>query len=150
MGDVPRVIELLSKNEETISQLYTAYAEKFPDYRDLWSDLAGQEKEHSRWIDDLCSKIKNGGIYCNAARFNSEAVKSSIKYINEQLNIAKTTDISLRNALGIALDLENSLIEKKYFEVFEGDSAELKQTLLNLAEATNRHRIKIKQALASL
>jgi rubrerythrin len=54
-------------------------------------------------------------------------------------------DISLIKALSIARDIENGLIEKKFFEVFEGDPIELKQVLLNLAAATREHHNRIEK-----
>lgn len=55
-------------------------------------------------------------------------------------------DISLTKALSIARDIENGLIEKKFFEVFEGDPIELKQVLLDLAAATREHYNRIEKA----
>ncbi|TET10801.1 MAG: hypothetical protein E3J83_00055 [Candidatus Atribacteria bacterium] len=54
-------------------------------------------------------------------------------------------DISLIKALSIARDIENGLIEKKFFEIFEGDPIELKHVLLNLAAATREHYNRIEK-----
>ena len=43
------------------------------------------------------------------------------------------------NALSIANAIEQSLLESKFFEVFETDSAELKRLLLKLRDETREH-----------
>ncbi len=45
----------------------------------------------------------------------------------------------LINALSIALYIEEALIERKFFEVIEGDSVGLKHVLLDVAAATRSH-----------
>jgi len=55
-------------------------------------------------------------------------------------------EISLIKALSIARDIESGLIEKKFFEVFEGDPIELKHVLLNLVAATREHYNRIEKA----
>ncbi|GAG61348.1 unnamed protein product [marine sediment metagenome] len=100
---------------------------------------------HANWILKLRSKIKEGSVYFKEDRFNKEAIKTSLKYLNNQLSEAQMQDISLIKALSIARDIENGLIEKKIFEVFEGDPIELKHVLLNLAAATREHYNRIEK-----
>ena len=52
---------------------------------------------------------------------------------------------SLINALSVALSIEESMIERKFFDVFETDSAELRDVLLNLAAETKRHREQVRK-----
>ena len=141
------LITKLAKNEQTISQLYQAYAEKFPDYQKFWANLSSEEIEHSNWISDLNSKVNQGLISFSEERFKIEAIETFLKYLQQRLADIKEEKISLINALSIALDIENSLIERKFFEVFESDSEGLKYTLLSLAAATEFHRTKIKKIL---
>jgi len=68
-----KVIEMLARNEEAASQLYKAYAEKFPDYKDFWLSLAEEEIEHADWIHKLHSQIEEGSVY-----FNDDRVKKAL------------------------------------------------------------------------
>lgn len=52
---------------------------------------------------------------------------------------ARQSDFLLMDALSTALQLEEGLIENKYFEVFDGDSADTVHTLTMLAQATQTH-----------
>ena len=59
---------------------------------------------------------------------------------------AQKEKIWAKKALSVARDLENGLIENKYFEMFESDCREIKQVFLNLAAATRENYSKIEKA----
>lgn len=141
-----KVIELLAECEIMIGRLYKEYAQKFLDWKDFWSRLSAEEREHANWILKLRSKIKEGSVYFEDDRFNKEAIKTSLKYLNNKLSEAQMQNISLTKALSTARDIENGLIEKKFFEVFEGDPVKLKHVLLNLATSTKEHYNRIEKA----
>ena len=142
-----KVIEMLARNEEAVSKLYKAYAEKFPAHKGFWSRLAEEEIGHAGWIRKLHSKVKEGSVYFNEGRFKIEAIQTSLDYLNDWLVKARKEEISLINALSLAWDIENALMERKYFEIFEGDSVELKHVLTDLADSTKNHRDRVKRAL---
>ena len=146
-NDSEAVCEMLAQNEERISELYRTYAEKFPKYKDLWDGLAEEETKHATWIRKLASWVKEGVININADRFNISAIRTFSNYVDKELTNVRTSNVSLKNALVIASYMEDSIIEHNYFEVFEGDSLELRNTLLDLANETNKHRNMIKEAL---
>lgn len=138
------IIESLSSNEEAIGQLYEAYAVKFPDYADFWTALANDEKAHANWIRSLATNIEQGSLFFDDRRFNKAAIRTFSDYVGQEL--AKVQQqMLLINALSITLYIEQALIERKYFEVFESDSPHLKSVLHDLAAATERHVEKVRQ-----
>ena len=141
------IIKVLIENEETIGELYSAYGDKFLHYKDFWYKLSAEEIEHANWIRRLRNKIGGGFIYFNEGRFKIEAIQLFLKYTREKISEAKNQEITILNALAIGLDMENSILEKKYFEIFEGDSVELKNIFLSLATATKEHKKILKEAL---
>ncbi|MDD5015311.1 MAG: hypothetical protein PHW73_09490 [Atribacterota bacterium] len=74
-----------------------------------------------------------------------EAIKTSLEYVKSQIAEAQNNKISAKNALSVARDIENGLIEKKFFEVFEPDCREIKQVFLDLATATREHSNRIEK-----
>jgi rubrerythrin len=142
-----KMIEMMAGNEETISKLYKTYAEKFPAHKEFWSQLAEEELEHADWIDKFYSQVKEGSVHFNEKRFTIEAIESLRNVVNNELARVQKEDIALLDALCIALDIENALVENKFFEVFEGDSVKLKHLFIELADGTNEHRDRIKKAL---
>jgi len=140
-----KTIKLLAEHEKVISQLYKEYARKFPEQKDFWSKIAKEEIEHASWIFKLCSQVKKGSLYFKEGRFKAETIKTSIDYLKDRITEAQNKKMSAKNALSVARDLENGLIEKKFFEVFEPDCREMKQVLLDLAAATREHRNRIEE-----
>jgi len=56
--------------------------------------------------------------------------------------------MELINALSIAQQIEQAMIEKKYFEVIEGVSANVKHLLLNLTSETEEHIRRVQELVA--
>lgn len=141
-------IEMLIRNEEAVARLYKAYAEKFPGYQNLWFSIAKDEIKHAENIRKFYSKVKDGYAYFNEGRFKIEAIQTFLSYLERKLLEVRNQEFPLRNALSTGVDIENSFIEKLYSEIFEGDSIELKHTLLAISADEKGHRNKIKRALA--
>jgi len=133
------ILTMMVENEELVSELYRRYSEKFAVHEDFWFGLAVEEINHSIWIRDLNKKVLDGDVRFDESRFNMYALKNFRDYMNEMIGIANTQEVTLESALGTALNIESALIERKFFEVFESDSKELKEVLNLLAISTKRH-----------
>ena len=146
-----QLISLMAENEEAISQLYRTYARTFPPYQVLWDELAQEEIQHAGWIRKLGLKAQEDlNLFITEKRFPAEAVKTFTRYVQREMERAKTGELTLKEALVATVYIEESAIEHKFFEIFESDSVELKHVLLNLYDATRKHRDKARAALAKL
>ena len=141
------ILNLLIEHEEEIGKLYAVFAEKFQDYNQFWLELSKQEENHALWIEKLSEMIKKGEVFFDQKRFNLEAIRNSLAELQKDIIENKHSDIPLIKALSVAYYYETALIERKFFEVFETDSAELKHTLISLSEETIKHQKQIKEAL---
>ena len=133
----------LSELEESIGRFYEVLAETFPTYKNFWSGLADEEKQHSAWVNKLRILVVQGTARFAERDFNSIAIRTFINYIESEMNKAKRNELSTINALSTTLYIEQSLIENKYFETFTADSQEVKQILDDLAVATRLHISKV-------
>ncbi|MCU0651110.1 MAG: hypothetical protein MUC52_02625 [Candidatus Omnitrophica bacterium] len=147
MEDKEKVMETLAKNEEKISQLYEEYSFKYNEQYNLWFMLSSEETAHASWIRSLKASYAKGSLYVDEKRFKVKTVELFSSYLDEKIKEAKETDLSLEKALGIALDIENSLIEKRWFEAIEADIAADKMTLDRLKDALQIHRKRIVDAI---
>jgi rubrerythrin len=134
-----KVIEILAKHEEEIGNLYRTFSNAFPAYKEFWLSISNEEKMHADWIRTLLTEVKEGAAYFNENRFKIEAVRTSLNYIANKKAETERSEIQPDKAFYISLDIENALLEKRYFEVFEGDSPTLKHTLQSLADSTKNH-----------
>ena len=141
------VIELLAQHEEAASEVYKTFAERFPDKRQFWTVLQLEELDHASWVRRLKPKIDEGYIYFNQERFKTEAIQESLERLKGALSKAKQETLRLKDALSIGMDIESSLIESNYYEVYDTDDYEFKQLLTALADAFREHRDRLKDAL---
>ena len=143
------MIELLAENEESIARLYTAYSRKFPDYREFWREIAEEEKKHSRWMRSL-QAYTDDILSFNEGRIKPELMRISLTYLENKLKEAATEEMTIADALTIALELETNMIERNYFKLFHGDSDELKSIFQNLESDTQKHTNRVRNTLVSL
>ena len=141
------VIELLAQHEETVAEIYKAYAEKLPDKKHFWTVLHLEELDHAAWIRRLKQKVEEGFIYFNEERFKTETIRTSLDYLKEILSKVKKEKVNLKHALSTGMDIESSLIESKFYEVYETDDHEFRQLLSALAGAFKEHHDRLKDAL---
>jgi rubrerythrin len=139
------VIEAMAKNEEAVSHLYQTYAEKFPSQKAFWSGLAADETSHAGWIRGLQSKIREGSLAVNRDRFKIQPVRGFSAYLERELTNAKDPRMSPINALSVAVYIEESMIEQRYFEVFAADAPDMTRILTDLATATKSHLEKVRE-----
>lgn len=137
------LLEVLKQHELAIAELYEVYAEVLPEFRDFWIDLSTEERQHAEWIDELYAEIRNNDEDFVVERFSIPTIKHSTEFINQQAINAHDSDFILINALSTALQIERGLIEKRYFEVFEGDSANTQKILKLLDDCTRSHYEKL-------
>ena len=111
-----RGIELLVANEELISKLYAIYAEKFPKEKEFWLNKAAEEDIHAELLQALRSIIRKNNYFFEEGRFSIKAIELSISYLENV--IQKAGNYSLINALSVAEDIKNSLIEQDFLKLF--------------------------------
>jgi len=142
-----KILEMLAANEEAVARLYRMYADIFPKLRDFWSELAEEEIYHCRLIQKLWTS-KDDHVEINEDRFDTVLFLTSSNFLKEKLAQATVEEISIEDALSTALDIETGMLERGYFEVFEGNSSEFRKTMHALAAATIKHTNKIREKLA--
>lgn len=132
------ILDGLEKNETILSELYKAYGEKFVFKKKFWDDMVEDELNHAKWIETLRKKIEEGEVLFAENRFNRDLLEDFYKNIQGKIREIGG-EFGIREALGEAIRIENHLVEKKFFEVFKGDSVDLEIVLLALKYSTENH-----------
>lgn len=145
VGSATQALDLLKEHEKVIARLYSAYAERFPQEREFWQGLSEEERLHAGWLESLQSDIANDprGLIVN--RYPQAAVEHSIRYINKLINHAVDPNLTRVKALSAAMDIENALLENRYFEVFASDNPAIQRTLECLDRGTRVHLQRVRQ-----
>jgi hypothetical protein len=138
-------IELLILNEQLVGSLYSIYAEKFPEEKDFWLKIASEESTHAELLEKVEIAMQEAPSLFKAGRFNIPDIELSISFVKDL--IKKSENFTLLNALFMARDIENSIIEKYFFKVIADDSYFIQSTFARIEQETKKHRDKIQELL---
>lgn len=142
--------KMMEKHEIALSYLYETYGKKIPGHASLWSKLSMEERSHSFMINTFRGMLEEGTLEVGGRSFKTEEVQASMEKLNDHMNYARRNDITAREALEAALELEGGILENRIFEVREGDPEDLRRVLSAIAEQTRGHYTRIKKRLEEL
>ncbi len=131
--------------ETGLAMLYTLYAERLTAYQDFWKDLAAAERTHALMMQTLQELIEKNQIIYGERKFSLRAIQYNSEVIRAQIVFTERNPVAIREALHEAMQFENLLIEKNLFEIQDGDSEQLKQTLASLLYDTRIHLVRVTQ-----
>ena len=138
------IVNALIKNEQLLSKLYGEYALQPANDKAFWTHISHDETIHASWVCEFYNKLEQGLVRFDEGRFKVEALNSFSDYINDQITRAEKEEISLIQSLSLNMDLENSMLEKGFFEIYETDDIELKNLLDKLRTSTETHFAQVK------
>jgi len=141
-----KALSLLVDHESAMADLYWAYAPRFPDRTVLFRGLAMAEQTHVRWIRDFAARVQQGAMQVDPRRFRPAAFQTSMDLIREQIRLTGEPEMTLLTALSVAHDLEEALIERRYYEVVEGDQPEMLDLLRRIEVESSQHRAVLRRA----
>jgi len=140
-------LELLENLELDISNLYKLFAQKFPAHKQLWDDLSEDEVQHASYIKQLASFIQQGLVLFDektTKTFTIKTVRDAIKSTYQQAQANKLTAI---NALAYSLSLEDSILEKKFYDYFSTRDESVAYIINKIKRETSQHYQKVKDTL---
>lgn len=140
------LLDLLRQHEDVLHELYSVYGSRPDELSELWSGLASDEARHAAGIQALRRKVEEGEVSIARGRFSADSLRNSLEYAKGEVARAKRGGVNLEEALATARDLEEALIERKFYEVFEGDDPVLARLLRRLAAETDEHRRRVQAA----
>ena len=138
---------MLIKHELAIKQLYETFSALFTTHQNFWKALAADEQKHADQLGTLRSDPNLNTWLFHEGRLKLPAIKSSVEYVERQIAKARGHTISLLEALSIARDIENALLEKQLAKLGDAVSSEIKSIIMALAAETEKHRTTIAEAL---
>jgi hypothetical protein len=131
-------VELLALNEDAIGRLYSTYGEVFPEMALFWQGLSQEERGHAALVRSL-ERDNADAVMFDPDRFRSGAIRLFTTHTEGEILAARSPGFKPVNALSIANAIERSLIESRFFEIFETDSIDMKRLLQKLRDDTREH-----------
>ena len=142
------IIGSLRKHEEAIAALYELFAEAVPRMTTFWKEIAREERAHACVIESLAELELAGAVIFKPDPFQTKAILESLEFMTNKRRQVDTEGIDELNALRVALELERSMLESRFFEIYEPNSASMRPELEELRRHTVEHRARIAAALA--
>ena len=147
MQEKCEIIQMMITYEETLNRLYRDFSKSFPEQKDFWFKLSVEEDAHATWVKTLYEKLKQGEVEFADDRIPGDEIKKALDRFEELTTRMKKEDITLLEALELAGEVENSMLEARFFEFFEGDSDEIHETFERLGSQTREHLDRINTVL---
>jgi len=139
------LISIFENNELKISILYRLYAKKMPKFRLFWNKLADEEVIHAQKIASInIAELKES---FQETKFSRGIISYIDDFVEKQINQAKRGKVSHIEALNVSLRIEQSLLEKKCFEIFIPTNKKVKEVMQKLEKDTERHEKLLRKEL---
>jgi rubrerythrin len=146
-GAALAAIAAIARNEEVVGYLYTTYAQHQETLREFWGRLAEEERAHAAWVRTLEATARRGKLRLTPYRFNPESYAQFTNYLQEKLTEALEGEINTVGALSVAADIEGTLIEQSFEQLFEGGGLEVTELMRRMAASCHRHRAAVSEEL---
>ncbi|MFA7319186.1 MAG: hypothetical protein WC022_01150 [Parcubacteria group bacterium] len=141
------IIKLFEENELNISLLYDLYAKHIHTNKDFWKKLSLEEIAHAKAIAEAFKEIRSEEEYFQENNFSRGIIKYISDFVAEKIIEAENNTPTHIGAIEIALRVEQSMLEKKCFEIFIPTDASLKSVLQRLNKDTERHAASLREEL---
>jgi len=149
-AEINDLVAQIRRHELTLAKMYTQFAKSYPKHRQLLSQLAREEVLHAKWMKSLAQHYTKGHLGLSDFRLNPQVLRTSISRLEKQIEESKQGRLSLRNAVAIALDVEKSMIENKFFEIFDLVEGKRNRIRAGLEKETSKHRQKLEKLFSEL
>ncbi|EKE18550.1 MAG: hypothetical protein ACD_9C00299G0002 [uncultured bacterium] len=130
------LITLFEENEMNIAALYSLYAQQLPEQTVFWNRMSNEEIGHAAQIgnekDDSEEAIPEN-------KFSRGIIKYLMDFVLDEINKAQHHPLSHRDALLTALRIEQSMLERKCFDLFLPTKKTLQEVFFKLNRETERH-----------
>jgi hypothetical protein len=141
----------LIRLELKIGEFYAVFARQWPEDEPFWLDVSRQEAEHARAIECMSSLIaQNPALYAPVRTIRLAAINTVVAGIDRVLQQLREGQLVKRKALTMAVDLENSLMEKRFYEMIQTADPAFLQLRHDITEQTREHKQRFERRLAAL
>lgn len=137
------LIDTLIRYEQSMAQLYIIFGRAFPEERKSWADFAEEECRHAQRLITLKIFLKNEAVTLKETKIVTQRVNLTLEFIEHQIHRTITNKLDLREAILIALMLEDSAFESSFLLSFDFKTPKVRQIRRELIEATGRQKEKL-------
>jgi len=144
-----KILDMLTRHEELISQLYGMYAMKLSRNHALWYAFALEKKEGAELLRTLLVMAFEGAGF-DETRFDMAGLQRRLDTARARLNEVESKTLYPFIAVSTALEMESAMIDHRLFEPRDGDADEVRTAMDIIRRKTGARVEKLKQEQAAL
>lgn len=145
------VFEAMTRNELALAEFYQACMEKSPEEGAFWGGLAEMERRHAETIRKISEIVRERPGRFEVGRvFNLPALDTTLKYLKQLTTDLKEGHLRPPKTFFVAHDLEQSILESKYFEVVKSRDLEFQNLSSTIMKETWDHKGVLRKRCDSL
>jgi hypothetical protein len=148
--DATELIQEIIRHEVNLEKMYAQFAKSHPNHQQFWSQLAREEAMHVKWIKSLAHLHSKGNIDSSDVKLTAQALRTSNSHLEKQTEASKNGQLTMLNAVSIALDIEKAMIKNKFFEIFDLSAGKRARIRAGLERETSKHIQKLEALFAGL
>jgi rubrerythrin len=137
------ILKAISDLESSIANLYRYCSELRETEKDFWLALEQDEQKHAQLIQEMAQMMENRKFFCvPSGSFNGSAVKNLKNFVERHLRKLQKLEIpaDFKNLLSIAWNIEYSIGEMNYKNLFSIAEGEYETPLQTILSETAAHR----------
>jgi rubrerythrin len=139
-------LKAISDLELAIAELYRYFSEFRASERDFWIALEEDEQKHARLVQKMGQMLLDRKFFCAPnGSFNESAVTNLKNFVERHHRKLQKLEIptDFKSLLSIAWNVEYSLSEMNYVNLFSIAEGEFESLLLTITSETAVHRSKL-------
>lgn len=133
------VVALLQQHEEQLARVYEACAWLLPEHESFWRRLVVEERAHAELLQTLSQRIASGEIQEDLRSIHCATVQTCLEHLKRKQWDIESNGITHLQALVMAQDVENTILEKDFFCVFRPQTPLMVEEFRALAAHTKEH-----------
>jgi hypothetical protein len=138
MSNQKSILALFSENEQKVSKLYGIYSEQDTKRKNFWKKISKEEVSHGEMLKKVESESKNVEQFIETP-YSRSVIGYVSKFVDREIEKATKETIDSSEAIENALRLEQSMIEKKCFEMFSPKNVKVQRVMKKLNLETQKH-----------
>ncbi len=142
--------QAMAEAENAVADFYATCCEFWPDEK-IWTELAAEERIHSASALKMLELIEETPESFSLLKpLNITPVRLFIKGLGDNCKKVRGLVYNKLNAIAVSRDIEQSLLEARYDQLFSGANPTFKELILGLVTDTHIHKEKFTARLFKL
>lgn len=145
-----QLLNLLRETESALGEFYGRCAFFFPEDEDIWEELKSEEIIHAEQVERLTDIVTEKKEKFLLGEFDPVTLKSFLDDIEDQRDILERGELTRDQAIAVARDYEDTLVEKQFLRIVESDDPEFIRLTEKIEQEEREHLEKLSDYIKSI